>query len=514
MPLFDLDYASSPTPSQASLRADATGAAIEYTAPARMQNLTAPIIYDQGFTIEYAIKPTIIGSRNVSGGDSRIVPSVHSHGNTGTAIFELGFDNWDNPGTVTDLLPAFTMLPDNDNYQVISERASILGEARGTTIMILGNTYHLLGTLDASGLCQIYVNGVLEGTASPDIDMVAWISILNESLANGSRTLRDVFRVGTRFLGGAFRNSANAGEATIDNVRFYDRHFTALEAALAASAVAFTPDTVAQDASAYGSTEDELANNPEISTGSIRLDAFWKPDGTRVWTGFGTGFAEEVREYDVSPAWGIQPGDWTHVVTQPGFTDFRSMWWSPDGNFFSWMRRIPSSNFRTHINDMSANPWSIVAFGAQTSRTVAPTGSGGTPLDEIYSSDGLRLWVHFPSGVTSALYEYVLTVPWDASTIVTPHIASFDPVPDTGTDIRTFAFSKDGTVLYAMDGQALVSWDLSPAFDITSASNFQTGPSILTGSLGIPRGLNYRDDNGDIFTEGDQNQQRLAWFRT
>jgi len=240
MPLFPLAYANSPTPSQTSLRADATGSAIEYTAPARMQNLTAPILYDQGFTVEYAIKPTIIGARNVSGGDSRIVPSVHSHGNTATAIFELGFDNWANPGVATDLLPAFTMLPDNDNYQVISERASILGEARGTTVMVLNNTYHLLGTLDVAGLCQIYVNGVLEGTAVPNINMVVWLSILNEFLGNGGRTLRRDFRVGTRFLAGAFRNSANAGEATIDNVRFYNSHFDASQAAEAASKINFT----------------------------------------------------------------------------------------------------------------------------------------------------------------------------------------------------------------------------------------------------------------------------------
>lgn len=241
MPLFPLTYQASPTTFQPPLRADATGAAILYVGAARMQNLSAPLVYDQGFTVEYAIKPIAIGARAVAGGDSRIVPSVHSHVNTADGIFQLGFDNWANPGVATDLLPAFTMLPDNDNYQEIDERASILGEARGTKVMVLDDTYHLLGTLDAAGLCQIYVNGVLEGTASPNINMVNWISFANDDLSDGSRTRRNDLIVGTRFLDGAYRGSAATGRAIIDNIRFYPQHFSAVEAAAAASQIAFTP---------------------------------------------------------------------------------------------------------------------------------------------------------------------------------------------------------------------------------------------------------------------------------
>jgi len=241
MPNFDLDYFASPTTFQPSLRADMTGAAILYVGAARVQNLSAPILYDQGFTVEYAIKPVAIGARSVAGGDSRIVPAVHSHVNTSTSIFNLGFDNWANPGVATDLVPAFTILPDNDNYQVISERASMLGEARGTKVMVVDDTYHLLGTLNVSGLCQIYVNGVLEGTASPDINMPVFLSTLNEFLGNAGRTLRNDFIIGTRFLDGAYRGAAATGEAHIDNVRFYNSHFSAAQAAVAASAIAFTP---------------------------------------------------------------------------------------------------------------------------------------------------------------------------------------------------------------------------------------------------------------------------------
>ncbi len=241
MPLFPLTYQASPTTFQPSLRADATGAAILYIGAARTQKLFAPILYDQGFTGEYAIKPTDIGARSVAGGDSRIVPCVHSHVNTATSIFNLGFDNWANPGVATDLLPAFSILSDSQNYQVINDRGAFLGEARGTKVMVLDDTYHLLGTLDVNGLCQIYVNGVLEDTAVPNINMVVFLSTLNEFLGNAGRTLRNDLIVGTRFLDGAYRGSSATGRAIIDNIRFYPQHFSAVEAAAAASQIAFTP---------------------------------------------------------------------------------------------------------------------------------------------------------------------------------------------------------------------------------------------------------------------------------
>lgn len=240
MPNFDLDYFASPTTFQPSLRADMTGAAILYVGAARMQNLSAPILYDQGFTVEYAIQPTAIGARAVGGGDSRIVPCLHSHVNTATAIFNLGFDNWANPGVATDLLPAFTILSDSQNYQAISDRGGFLGEARGTTVMVLDDVYHLLGTLDVSGLCQLYVNGVLEDTAVPDINMPVFLSTLNTFLGNAGRTARNDLIVGTRFLDGAYRGSADTGRAIIDNIRFYNSHFDASQAAEAASKIAFT----------------------------------------------------------------------------------------------------------------------------------------------------------------------------------------------------------------------------------------------------------------------------------
>ena len=195
--------------------------------------------------MEYAIKAAVIGARNVAGGASRIVPSVHSHANVQESIFELAFDNWNNPGAATPLTPCFVMLNGTFGiYGSIADRANIHGEARGTKQLVVGNTYHILGTLRASdGLCQVYVNGVLEGTAGPNINMPAFLDLGggNTDLSSAGRSLRQYFEVGTRFLAGAWRVASSAGSANIDNVRWYDTHFTAAQAAVAAQAIAFTP---------------------------------------------------------------------------------------------------------------------------------------------------------------------------------------------------------------------------------------------------------------------------------
>jgi hypothetical protein len=434
------------------------------------------------------------------------VPCLHSHVNTATSIFNLGFDNWANPGVATNLLPAFTILSDSQNYQVISDRGGFLGEARGSKVMILDNVYHLLGTLDVNGVCKIYVNGILEGTASPDINMPVFLSTLNEFLGNAGRTLRNDLIIGTRFLDGAYRGSAATGEATIDNVRFYNFAFDAIQAALAAAQIAFS--TGAQNATAYGTTEDELANNPEPGGGNFRFDTFWKPDGTRAFTCRGLSF--EIAQNDVSPPWDVQT-PWTNRVLTPNFANIRSIWWSPDGTRLSVCTRVASFSFNIKVFNQSATPWDLTVLGAETNKTLNSGFSGG-PADHIWSADGLTCWVQY-LGAAREILEYAASIAFDPTTLGPATVARFDMTPDSGTTVNTIAFSTDGTFMYAMSNQVLVSWDLSTPFDITTMANFQTGPSILAGSLGIPRGITVRPDNTDIFIEGDQNLRRVAWFR-
>ena len=235
----DFTYAvSPPTTGEASLRADSTGSSMGFEAPRRMTNVAAPLVLGNGFSIEYAVQPLIIGARSITGGDSRLIPGMRAVVNTQTGMFAMGFDNWNNPGAATDLTPYFALVSDHRSYQDLDERVDLDGEARGTTVMVLNNIYHLCGTLSASGVARIYVNGVQEGTDS--INMTDWISIGNENLLSGSRTLRNYLEVGGQFLDGAHRAVANCGSARIDNARIYLVELDSAEVATKAAEIAFT----------------------------------------------------------------------------------------------------------------------------------------------------------------------------------------------------------------------------------------------------------------------------------
>ena len=274
------------------------------------------------------------------------------------------------------------------------------------------------------------------------------------------------------------------------------------------------PPPPAQDATAFGL--DELQSDPESSSGIIRQHVYWKRDGTKVWT---AKLGNQIRQSDVSPAWGIVPGDWSFDVGTGAIADLRSVWWSPDGTKLSICTRFPSAFFRITVHDQSATPHDLTVLGASTNKAFSPGAAGG-PQDHAWSTNGLKMWVHYPSNFLvqglSVLLEYTATLAFDPTTLTPTNgvAAFFDFAPDAGLDLHTFAFSTDGTKIYGMDGQFLVSWDLSPAFDITSAGNFQTGPTVAAASLSIPKGLNVRPDNGDIYIAGDQGvDRRMAWFR-
>ena len=253
-------------------------------------------------------------------------------------------------------------------------------------------------------------------------------------------------------------------------------------------------------------------NNPEPRGGTFRFDIFWKPDGTKVYTAWGLG--SEIGQNDASPPWAISPG-WTNRVQTAAIANIRSIWWSPDGTKLSWCTRVPSTAFRITVADQSATPWDLAVLGAASSKSIG-VASGG-PGDHIWSADGLTCWVHYRS-VKSEIIEYHASVAFDPTTLGVA-IQSFDMEPDAGLNVQSIGFSTDGTVMYAVtfpgtpSGTDLVSWNLTDPFDVTTMTNYTVGPNIIAGDLSIPRGLFVRASNQDIFVTGDQNTNRVAWFR-
>lgn len=257
-------------------------------------------------------------------------------------------------------------------------------------------------------------------------------------------------------------------------------------------------------------TVKQSAANPEGLSGSIRYDWDFKSDGTKAYTWRNGGIASSsFREYDLDVPWSITGADWNFVSSVLiGGANARTFEWSPDGNFLCTLQRWFSSSYRLINYNQSDEPWSIAnglsSGGAATVGTNIDTGS----FHVSWRPDGLMVFTDHNGGILEARS---VAVAFDASTLTTTPVATFDTTPERGTGSFTMDFSADGMILYSVTtGNLLCSWDLSAPYDISAPSNFATGVSvILPTPLQIPRGLVYRDDTGDIFLERDQSSQNV-----
>lgn len=270
---------------------------------------------------------------------------------------------------------------------------------------------------------------------------------------------------------------------------------------------AFVEGIVGQAADQYILAETSALGNPGINSGTV-YDREWKQDGTRVWeTGIDGSPSHASRQYDVSPAWGIDSGDWSLDFTSAAGSNLnRTHWWSPDGTKYSRCRRVISTQVNINVFDQSATPYDFTVLGASIgSKTWQPTGNI-TPFDHIWSDDGTRLWIQ-DQGTGGRILEFAVGVAWDPSTITDAQIKSF-----VGAGTTSMAFSGDGKQFYFISSGILFSRPFGTAFDIDTLGAFVTGPTTAV-QTNVPRGLTYRNDNGDIFVAGDQGStRRLSRF--
>ena len=252
----------------------------------------------------------------------------------------------------------------------------------------------------------------------------------------------------------------------------------------------------------------EFEPNPAGVSGGIWIDTWWNPDGTKVFTMRDSSNRQE--QHDVSPAYGIEPGDWTNYAFI-SFTDPRFTWWTPDGT------RVFSLQGSGTLFQADVSP----AF--DLTGTVTGAGSrflSSGQLDGYFSQDGLRLWIYSSANPTNSIRELALTSAYDVTTINLTAVKTKSFAGDF-TNANAFVFSDDGTFLYlitpTLGGSAgqLSSYALSTPFDIDTAGPFTQGPAIVpTANMSIPRGLCYRHTDGALFVNGDQGvgNQRVQYY--
>jgi hypothetical protein len=242
----------------------------------------------------------------------------------------------------------------------------------------------------------------------------------------------------------------------------------------------------AVDADQY--TETDFQNNPEGISGGIRVDTDWLIDGTKNWINR----EDRVETHDVDPPWSITPGDWTNRQAISGGSvtwALGGLQWTPDGTRFMTL----SSSVIQHVN--VSTPFDNTTVTGLVNKFVTPS------MNKFhFPADGLSAYV-FLAGATKHITQYPLSSPFDVSTLNNIAAPFFDYSSDVSS-VNCMTLSPDGTRVYATINNAddnLISWELTTPFDITSATNFKTGPIVtVLANMTDPRLIFFRPDNGDI----------------
>jgi len=170
------------------------------------------LTYANGFTVEAIVK--FNGVASTANGDMCGVVRSNSNSST-TALWLLGFDDFDGSaagsGTV---VPTFSVLGRNVIYDRSANQSNNVADIRGAAAVI-GNTYHLLGTIRPSNNSfEFWINGVSQGSVTvSQVVMDAWffgsgVEFGSQDIKNG--VFRTIIEIGAGFLTGAFRSGQDS----------------------------------------------------------------------------------------------------------------------------------------------------------------------------------------------------------------------------------------------------------------------------------------------------------------
>ena len=290
-------------------------------------------------------------------------------------------------------------------------------------------------------------------------------------------------------------------------------HITDDDSTLYVSAVDFTAGTYLIGKYTTGTsspswTDPDIAN-ASYDTVSFSVSTqepapsgiFFKPDGTKMYICGTTGSSsQKVNEYDLSTAW--DPSTATHNqglnVSTLGASEA-----TPQGIFFkddgTKMFILGNTGDAVHEYTLST-AWDISSGSFVDSTTVS--GQTVNPVSLCFKADGTKLYTI--NLFTSQVYQYDLSTAWDASTMSYNNV-SFDlDAPVNASSAKEISFNPDGTKMWAIfdGGDRIAEYDLSTAWDVSSASYNSTVGVVSFSQETTPRSLFFKSDGSKMYIVG------------
>ena len=233
--------------------------------------------------------------------------------------------------------------------------------------------------------------------------------------------------------------------------------------------------------------------NPTLSNvGPFPHGIFFKPDGTRIFVVDSTDDA--VTAFDLPTAWSFEGATKiatfnTSVQVQGG----RDISFKSDGTKM-FLAEDQGSQAQLHEYALSS-AWDITTASHTDYATMSTSEYGVQGL--FFKSDGTRYY--YCGSALDTVYQVDLATAWDVSSTNTAQ-GSF-AVSGQDNDPEALWFSDDGTKMFVAGngGNDVLRYDLSTAWDVTSASYTSTTGSLTSQSIYQPYGLFFKPDGTKMF---------------
>jgi DNA-binding beta-propeller fold protein YncE len=218
---------------------------------------------------------------------------------------------------------------------------------------------------------------------------------------------------------------------------------------------------------------------------------FFKPEGTKMYVLGSSG--DDVNEYDLSTAWDITTASYLQnfsVAAQE--TSPQGIFFKPDG---TKMYVIGFSGDDVNEYDLST-AWDITSASYLQNFSVAAQETA--PSGMFFKPDGTKMYVLGSTG--DDVNEYDLSTAWDITTASYLQNFSVSAQETIPTDIF---FKPDGTKMYVLgtSGQDVNEYDLSTAWDVTSASYLQN--FSVADQETSPQGIFFKPDGTKMYVIGN-----------
>jgi DNA-binding beta-propeller fold protein YncE len=221
---------------------------------------------------------------------------------------------------------------------------------------------------------------------------------------------------------------------------------------------------------------------------------FFKPDGTKMYVmGYNL---KTVFGYTLSTAWDVSTAVWVTPTTE--YFSVAAQELAPEGLFFkpdgTKMYVIGSTGDNVNEYDLST-AWDIAT--SSYLRNFSLAAQEASPAGIFFKPDGTKMYVIGTVG--DDVNEYDLGTAWDVSTL--SYLRNFSVAAQELAPTGIF-FKPDGTKMYVMGavGDDVNEYDLGTAWDITTASYLQNFSIVAQDSQ--PSGIFFKPDGTKMYVIG------------